>query len=412
MPFAPGDHPRLLFDRAALESLREQAQTGLRRRVLDHLRWVCADWMDPASPRYFDFRERRRELWYLRAGIFTVLPALHALAVGYAFTGDPVIGDCARDALLTIMEHGLADLSSEAWGTGTQGWRHGHGHDKGKFNRAIAWIYDFCYDRFSPAQRVQFADYARESIALADRWRQYDLAQLANNRGVRGILGTTWLYLALEGEVELPDLEARVQEAERAIDTYLFLSYHAAGAAYEGPGYVECLPFMTSTAQMLHRRGGPDLTLNSRFERILEYMAYELVPGGKLVNPLNDAHEPNGTITGSLPLLGTPRGALLPWLAQQLDLHPQRTESWLGEGSQIIGAPPAENLFYFLLWWRDGEPERTPAELGYPTARHFQARGLASMRTGWAANDWLVSHFCGRQEHASHRQGDYNHVSF
>src|SRR5439155_24864733 len=169
---------------------------------------------------------------------------------------------------------------------------------------------------------------------------------------------------------------------------------------------------MTSTAQMLHRRGGPNLVMNNRFERILEYMAYEMVPGGGLVNPLNDAHEPNGTITGSLPLLGMPRGALLPWLAQQLDLHPRRTGSWLGEGPQIIGAPPAENLLYFLLWWRDDQPERAPDELGYPLARHFRTMGLASMRTGWGPEDWLVSHFCGRHEYSCHRQGHFNQVSF
>jgi hypothetical protein len=84
----------------------------------------------------------------------------------------------------------------------------------------------------------------------------------------------------------------------------------------------------------------------------------------------------------------------------------------LGEQRNTIGAPLAENLLYFLLWWRDDIPVRTPADLGYPLSRHFQARGLASLRTGWGPDDWLVSHYCGRREHACHRQGDHNHVSF
>ena len=153
---------------------------------------------------------------------------------------------------------------------------------------------------------------------------------------------------------------------------------------------------------------------NNRFERIPEYLAYELAPGRGYVNPVNDAHVPSGSMAGSLPLMGTERGAILPWLAGQLDLHPSRIETWLGEVrlGQRLNAPLAETLLYFLLWWRDDAPVRRPDELGYPPARLFKDRGLASMRTGWGDEDWLVSHVCGRHHHAGHRQGDANHVSF
>jgi len=207
---------------------------------------------------------------------------------------------------------------------------------------------------------------------------------------------------------------ASPQEGARAVETYLFQAYDAAGASFEGPGYADSLPYITTTAFALHRRGGPDLLSNNRFERIPEYLAYELVPGAGHVNPLNDAHVPSGTMAGSLPLLGTPRAALLPWLARQLDLHPARIDAWLGEQrlGQKLNAPLAETLLYYLLWWRDDAPVRTPDQLGYPLARHFRDRGLASLRTGWESQDWLVSHFCGRQHHAGHRQGNANHVSF
>ena len=413
-PIPPATHPRLLFDTAQLADYRRAGSTGLRGRVLEHLRAVCADRMDPASPRYFDVRERRNEYWQLRAGIFTVLPALNALTIGYAFIGDTAIGDYARDALLEFVDHGLADVASGAWGSGTEGWRHGAGHDKGKLNRAMAWLYDICHDRFSPAQRQKVAAYFQESIRLADEWRRFDWSQIGNNRGVRGILGTTWLYLALEGEVELPDFDERFAEAIRAVETYLFQTYDAAGASYEGPGYAESLSYLTTTALALHRRGGPNLLTHNRFERIPEYLAYEVVPGAGYVNPVNDAHVPSGTMAGSLPLMGTPRGAILPWLAGQLDLHPARIDTWLGENrmGQRLTAPPAEALLYFLMWWRDDAPVRSPDQLGYPLARHFAGRGLASLRTGWGPQDWLVSHVCGPNHHAGHRQGDANHVSF
>ena len=403
-----------MFDNGELAAYRVAAAAGFRARVLDHLRWVCADRMDPSSPRYFDVRERKSEIWGLRAGIFAVLPALDALSIGYAFTGDLAIGEYARDALLEFMEHGLADVSSAAWGSRTEGWRHGPGHDKGKLNRSLAWLYDFCHERFSPAERARVAEYFKESVRIADESRRVDWAQIGNNRGVRGILGSTWLYLALEGETDLPDFDERFQEAIRAVETYLFQAYDSTGASYEGAGYAASLTYVTTTALALHRRGGPNLLANNRFERVPEYLAYELVPGAGYVNPVNDAHVPSGSMAASLPLMGTPRGAILPWLAHQLDLHPTRIDTWLGETrlGQRLNAPLTEMLLYFLLWWWDDAPVVPPDRLGYPRARHFRDRGLASLRTGWSETDWLVSHVCGRHPPAGHRQGDANHVSF
>lgn len=407
-----GEHPRLLFSAEELVTLREQARTGLRARVLTRLREYCADRMDPASPRYLDFREREREIWRIRSGIFTVLPTLNALAAGYAFTGDVAIGDFARDAVMAIIEHGLADVTSQAWGAETRGWRHGPGHDKGKFAQAIAWVYDFCYDRFSDAQRERFAAYARECLQLADEWRRVDWEQVANNRGVRGILGSTWLCLALEGDAAIDGMDRYITEGERALEQYLFLAHDATGAPFEGPGYASCLAFMGAAAEALRRRGGKNLLTNNRFERLPEYLLYELLPGGGYVNNLNDAHYTSGSVTCALPLMGTSRGALLPWLATQLDLHPLRVDEWLGEAVPGGGAPLGENMLYFLRWWRDDAPVREPQELGYPLSRCFAGRGVVSMRTGWGPEDWLVSHYCGRQQPRCHRQGDVNHVSF
>jgi hypothetical protein len=315
---------------------------------------------------------------------------------------------------MAFVDHGLADVASGAWGSRTQGWRHGPGHDKGKLNRTLAWLYDFCHDRFSPTERARVAEYFKESVRIADEVRATDWAQIGNNRGVRGILGSAWLYLALEGETDLPDFDERFREAVRAVETYLFQAYDSTGASYEGAGYAASLTYITTTAIALHRRGAPNLLANNRFERVPEYLAYELVPGAGYVNPVNDAHVPSGSMAASLPLMGTRRGAILPWLAHQLDLHPTRIDTWLGETrlGQRLNAPLAEMLLYFLLWWRDDAPVVPPDQLGYPLARHFRDRGLASLRTWWSDTDWLVSHVCGRHHHAGHRQGDANHVSF
>ncbi|MBI4027073.1 MAG: heparinase II/III family protein [Verrucomicrobia bacterium] len=412
MPPRKGQHPRLLFCADELVRLRREAAVGLKARVLESLRRLCEACMTPGHPHYLDFNERKRDIWRQRAGIFPVLSSLNGLATCYAFTGDRRVGDFARDALMAIIDHGLADVASKAYGVSTTGWRHGPGHDKGKFAQTVCWIYDFCHDRFSARQCARVAAYAKEGMSLALKWYDFDQAQVTNNRGVRGILANVWYCLTFENDALLPDAEGWFLKGLVAMEKYLFLAHDEQGAPYEGPGYAGCLSFIAATAEALRRRGYPDLLTNNRFERLPEYLMYELIPGGGSVNNLNDCHTPCGSVTGSLLLMNSPCGGLLPWLATQLDLHPSRATDWLAGVRSLVHFQHGEHAFFFLLWWKEGLPVRDPLSLGYPLSRCFRTRGVASMRTGWGSDDWLVSHFCGRQELYCHRQGDFNHVSF
>ncbi len=424
MPWEAGEHPRLLFGASDLPALRRQAASGLRARIMARLCQVCDDYMDPAHPHYLDFREMRRDLWRRRHGIFTIVPALENLALAYAFTGKTAYGDCARDALMAIVEKGIADAPSLAWGEKSEGWRHGEGHDKGNFAMAVTWVYDFCYDRFTPEQRSRLCEYAKESIAIAHEWWQWDWWQIAKNHGIRGILSKMLYTIAFEGDAEIEKRDYWILDGEAALQYYLFLSYDAGGVPFEGPYYGGRLAWYALAAEILRRHGGPNLLTTNRFERMPEYLAYELMPGGWSINCLNDAHPGCGSIGGSLHLMGIKRGALIPWLATQLDLHPKRAVEWLktpdpdqpadqgGTGINRAGIPYGLEVIPFLLWWQDDLPVRTPEELGYPTGHCFADCGLASMRTGWGPEDWLVSHFCGRHQYKCHRHSDFNHVSF
>ena len=406
-------HPRLLFTSEELDILRACARSGLRARALGRLEQFCRDCMTPGHPVYLDFRERQSELWTQRHGHFRVLPTLNALAAGYAFTQNTEFGDFARDALFTIIEHGLADVKASAWGQPYEGWRHGPGHDKGKFAQSVAFVYDMCFDRLSGEQRQRVARYAIECIELAAQWSRFDIDQIANNRGIRGLLVKPWLTLALEGDADLGEEPQKVYDsAAYQIDVHLFHAFDAGGAPYEGPGYAGTISDIALISEALRRRGGPNLLMNNRFERFPEYLLYELVPGGGSVNNLNDADHPCGSVMGSLHLLGTDRGRLLPWLVHQLDLHPDRTPLWLDPQSADADSIPGAQLLDLLLWWDESAPPRTPEDLGYPRSHWFPTRGVASLRTGWAPGTWLASHFCGRQERRCHRQGDYNHVTF
>lgn len=405
-------HPRLLFDEGELSVLREEAKRGLKSKILGRVLHLCRALMTPGNPNYLDFRERNSDVWKHRSGIFRVLPSLNLLATGYAFTGDSEIGEYARDALMAIIEHDLADVQSTAYGATNAGWRRGPGHDKGKFALSAAWVYDFCHDRFSSAQQQRVGEYGVECIHLAAEHGRFDINQVANNRGVRGLLSTALWAMVLEGDYPSELFEPCIKAAPQTIDLHLSLAYDPDGAPYEGPGYAQgCLAFIAIVAEMLRRRGGPNLLTNPRFEHHLEYLLYEMLPEGGSLNSLNDTHLPCGSVLGCLHLMGTPRGALIPWLASQLDFHSARA-SWL-EGDEL-SLDSFDNLhpLLFLLWWKEDVQLQTPETLGYSVARTFPTRGVASMRTGWSTHDWLVSHFCGRQETKCHSQGDQNHIAF
>ena len=255
-------------------------------------------------------------------------------------------------------------------------------------------VYDLCYDRFSEANRRTFAVFARDGIRIALEYRDADLAMVANNRGARGLICPVWYSMAIEGD----DSNHYPDQAVVAVERYLFSSFDAGRAPFEGPGYATTLVYMAATAVSIHRRGGPNLLTNDRFERIAEYLLYEMVPGGGGLNPLNDAFEGKGTMTGVLPLIGGQRGLLAAWLAHRLDLHPDRTAEWLEiPADGRIFWLQGDLLLYFFLWWRDDAPERAPEKLGYPTSHWFPGRGVAESDSTVPRDRWFgetTAHNC------------------
>ena len=236
----------------------------------------------------------------------------------------------------------------------------------------------------------------------------------ASAAGVRGILGRTFLRLACAGETRFDDpaaWERRITDGMSAAETYLFLSYDPEGAPFEGPAYAIAYNAVTLFAEAFRRFGGPNLLTNNRFERIPEYMLYELMPWGGACNNLNDAIPGVGSVMGSIFLMGTARGGLLPWLVRRLDLHPSRVADLLETPVEEVGIVDGDTFLGLFLWWDDDAPVRTPQELGYPISRCFRERGVACMRSGWEDEDLLLVHFCGRQQWKCHRQGDANHVA-
>jgi len=410
---AHASHPRLLFDQQSLDTLRKNAETGIRAKALKRLLALADGCLSPQCPFYFDYKELASDMWRTRHGIFQFLPSIFALAAAYSFTGDRRYGNAAREAMMTVIDKGLADVEAVAYAVQTKGWRHGPGHDKGKYAQHIALVFDMCYDCFSDEDKAKFVQHAQESIGIAEEFARFDMDQVANNRGSRGLLGKTWLCLAVEGELGVDlEMEKICSGGKYVIDLYLYHAHAHDGAPYEGAGYAGCLHYMATLSQAIGRRGFGDQRANNRYERFLDYLMYELIPGGGGASPLNDCHDNSGSVTGSMHLMSEPRGALLPWLAQQLDLHPSRETDMFRPELTRESIAHAFDLFLFLLWWDDEPSVKTPEELGYPLSHNFHVRGIASHRSGWDKQDTLISHFCGRQQRRCHRQGDYNHFNY
>ena len=400
MAFVKGEHPRLYFSRDDLARLRERSKIGVSAEILAILTAFCDRMVDPKDEHYFNVRKQKKPL---ERGI--VEASLVYLSLAYAFTGEKCYGEAARDAAVGMIQGKLA----EDFRHGLRGSMHAI-QDKGWYALAICTAYDVCYDLFDDEQRKLFIAHALENIDLAENPEVFfnDARFLMNNRGMAAFIGCFGFYpLALEGETKFKHDEY-LNEAINAAEVYLHMAFDQDGVSYEGPAYGKILGFVYCFARMLQRSGRTNLLRNSRFEQYVNYMLYEMLPGGYACNNLNDADESEGTVGPSLLLMGTKRGAVIPWLARQLDLHPRRMAR---NRKNLIDHFETFAVLCTLLEWDDSAPVRTPEELGYPLSRLFPQRGIASMRTGWGDQDILISHRCGFEMYTMHKQSDQNHLA-
>jgi len=361
--------------------------------------------LDPNSPYFLDYRELQKPYWRARSGIFLVPNAMQMLALAGVLTRDPRFNVAARDTLLAIVDHGLADSASLAWGSKTAGWRHGAGHDKFLFALGVWSVLEFAGDSFAADDRSKIQIFLEESLRISLEATRADYADITNNRGVRGLLASALWVLLLDGFAPAKEREAVLNRASIGLEKHLFFVFDAQGAPYEGPAYAgNTLGSLALMAEILRRAGKPNLLLHRAFERHPRYLAYELVPGHPTVNNLNDSPFPCGSVSGCLHRMNQPGGEVISWLAHQLDLARSPRDAFAQTSA-------GRDFLNFLLWWDESVPARSPQDLDWPTSGHFPIRGVVSHRTGWDDRDLLVSHFCGRQEVLCHRQGDQNHLA-
>lgn len=389
------------------DAIRNRIQSPTLKPLGDILVAHCEALLAPNSPHFLDYRELQKPFWRSRSGIFIVPQAMQMLALVGVLTRDPRFSEAARDTLLAIIGHGLADSASLAWGSKTAGWRHGPGHDKFLFAIGVWSVLEFAGDFFAADDRSKIQIFLEDSLRISLEATRADYNDITNNRGVRGLLASVLWARLLDGFAPANEREAVLNRAWIGLEKHLYFVFDSQGAPYEGPAYAgNTLGSLAVMGEILRRAGKPNLLLHRAFDRHPRYLAYELVPGHATVNNLNDSPFACGSVSGCLHRMNQPGNEEVAWLAHQLDLAPERASR-----NAFAQTPAMRDFLNFLLWWDDSVPVRSPKDLGLPASGHFPIRGVASHRTGWDANDLLVSHFCGRQEVLCHRQGDQNHVA-
>jgi hypothetical protein len=407
MPFAKGQHPRLFFSAEDLPSLRARANSGVRRQAMQViLRWADR-LLDPTHPDHFDIATRQREIWKQRASIFTWRAAMSFLTWAYVLSGERRYGEAARDALMITIQDKLADQRFPAEGADHDGWRRSrmHQHDKGNYAVTICTVYDCCYDLFSDEQRRRFIEHALESyqVFMDPAVRERDRVFIFNNRGARAFTGCAGFYpLTLEGDVEI------AAPMHAPAERFLMVAWDADGYPAEGLGYGGVLGEMFLFAHALARSGRDDLRRLPAFEQAIHSMLYQTLPWGGDCNNLNDTERNCG---GAMPFIGVmsrPAGAIVPWLLQRVDLHPDRIRHC---DTSIVEAYYRGPWIMAALFWDDAIPLKTPEELGYPVSHCFLRSGVAAMRTGWGDDDLLLVHRAGPCVPQMHNQSDQNHLA-
>ena len=151
-PVAPGEHPRLLFRKTDLSSLRQKAETPDGKAILCRLRRLLDGKNGDTVPTVFNATppNNHNTSPVLPEGAFTTW---HAAGYGflYQITGDKKYADLARQAVQWCFD-GKIDIDNRyVWN------RPGTGMRAGSILAGVAYAYDFCYDAWTDDFRKKVA---------------------------------------------------------------------------------------------------------------------------------------------------------------------------------------------------------------------------------------------------------------
>ncbi len=175
-----------------------------------------------------------------------------------------------------------------------------------------------------------------------------------------------------------PTARAWVLRGEQLTRAYFHEGFDPDGAGVEGVLYGNYgLRVPTFLNHALRQAGHPGIDRVGGVDLQQEWVAYEVLPGGGAVNPINDAryYELNPYFTlwssthGDTPELSR-------WIFDEV--------KGKGPRAQIESSIPV------VLWYEESDPAFDPVSV-LPLAKAWRERGLVQVRSGWGGDDLMAS---------------------
>lgn len=435
-------HPRLFFTKDWLPRYRSQAAAGgeiqaAYRRLLQVAEQLLSTY-DAENPlgKLDDFvAATRLEGTPWRAAFERRLVAaswpLEVLGAAYQLTGDQRFGEFGAKALV----HAARGLTVDE-----PFLDRGFYYTRTFYVRALAFGYDWLWDRLTPADRravkstlLGFVIQIHEQSQTAG-WGRRPLHRVWNwDPGLMGACGVG--MLALEGETKLGE-KGILFDCRRHLRDYLTLGIDSDGCGHEGPNYLGYgIGAGVEFVELLRRQGRGDLFTETNLRLIPPWLIAETLPDGRRWNNLSDCGHGQRAYPVYLYACGRlaelartgPPVAGERWWSVEL----QKPLDYLQQFAETPGPP---RLSYTALaglmgWaWRHGPGRFAPdqydgrtalahvllyhpcspvADPGkyLPSALHFRGRGLVVCRTGFGPDDFHLAVEAGPHA-AGHDQSD------
>ena len=441
-------HPRLFFTPERLPEYRAKAAAGDERQAAYERLLALAEELldqygadDPLAA-LFEFAETSDLEGVpfrgaLEGQILNGSYPLEILGAAYQLTGDERFGAHGAKALAGAARRLTTDETFLS---------RGFYYSRTVYVRALAFGYDWLWDRLSPADRrvvrttlLGFVKDIHER-SQTDGWGRRPLHRVWNwDPGLMGACGVG--MLALEGETRLAE-QAILFDCRRHLRDYLTLGIDADGCGHEGPSYLGYgIGAGVEFVEALRQQGRGDLFTETNYHLIPPWLISETLPDGKRWNNLSDCG--HGQRAWPVYLYACGR------LAELAPGDPPRpAERWtslelrqpLPYLHQFAEAPGPRQLSYTALaalmaWaWRQGPGRQDPSEYDARTALahvllyqpcapvddpatllplglHFRGRGLVVSRTGFGPDDIHLAIEAGPHA-AGHDQSDKGTFTF
>jgi hypothetical protein len=393
-------------------SLRDPVWEDLKA----HLRTLCEEHLTPGAFEYIDADDRRSEWW----GTFQEQRRLPRALEHLAFGGillDPKYGDAARKILT-----GLAGEWKRRQGAPLAPGEHANRWLNDALNAvhlnggtavlSLGLAYDLVRPGMSPAEDSQVGAYL---ATFVDYFLEHpldpELKKPEWNIAAHGMAGLGVLARVLRSAGVLDEARTRasIRKAKDRSRRVLDLHRQADGAFLEGPGYgTSTFHSISQLAWALAREGDRELWEHPAWEKAVEGLLYEMIPGSRQINPLNDTAVIDIATIDWLAMVAADRkNGVAQWLWQTLKT---RGGKIVPEGPRRV--PRKSVLAGYLLAYDPTVRPVSPREAGLPPSKYFEKRGLVDFRTGWEEDDAFVSFLCDVSPKGGHRQADRNHFAF